>query len=60
MEQFRSTTLSQKWAALHKERQEVIDKNIKKNNPKNDERLDIISSLMTSCKKGFLLPDAKI
>lgn len=57
MNQFRSSTLAVKWSELHKQRQELIDG---KKTPKIEDKIDLISSLMSSCKTGFMLPEAKI
>jgi hypothetical protein len=57
MSQFRSSALAIKWSELHKQRQEVIDGN---KTPKTEEKIDLLSSLMSSCKAGFMLPEAKI
>jgi hypothetical protein len=57
MNNFRSVVLAQKWANLHKQRQQLAEK---KQSTKNDLEIDVISSIMTSCKKGFSLTDAKI
>lgn len=57
MSQFRSNALAIKWADLHKQRQELI---ASKQTPKVEDKIDLISSIMTSCKSGFLLPEAKI
>ena len=57
MSQFRSQVMANKWAELHKERQSIIESapSIKK-----EDKIDLISSLMSSCKAGFTLPEAKI
>jgi len=57
MSQFRSSALAVKWSELHKQRQELIDGN---QTPKTEDKIDLISSLMSSCKTGFMLPEAKI
>jgi len=57
MSQFRSSALAIKWSELHKQRQEIIEGN---KTPKAEEKIDLISSLMSSCKAGFMLPEAKI
>lgn len=57
MSQFRSSVLAVKWSELHKQRQELIE-GVK--TPKTEEKIDLISSLMSSCKTGFMLPEAKI
>lgn len=57
MNQFRSSALAVKWSELHKQRQELIDG---KKTPKIEDKIDLISSLMSSCKTGFMLPEAKI
>lgn len=57
MSQFRSVSLAQKWAALHQERKKLMEG---KMTEKVEDKIDLISSIMSSCKPGFLLPDAKI
>lgn len=57
MSQFRSVLMSQRWTKLHQERQELMSGKI---TSKIEDKIDLISSLMTSCKLGFLLSDAKI
>lgn len=57
MSQFRSSALAVKWTELHKQRQELIEG---KKNAKIEDKIDLISSLMSSCKTGFMLPEAKI
>ena len=57
MSQFRSSTLAVKWSELHKQRQELIEG---KKTSKIEDKIDLISSLMSSCKTGFMLPEAKI
>jgi len=57
MSQFRSSALAVKWTELHKQRQELIEG---KKTPKTDDKIDLISSLMSSCKTGFMLSEAKI
>ena len=57
MSQFRSSALAVKWTELHKQRQTLIEG---KKNAKVEDKIDLISSLMSSCKTGFMLPEAKI
>jgi len=57
MSQFRSSALAVKWSELHKQRQELIEG---KKTSKTEDKIDLISSLMSSCKTGFMLPEAKI
>lgn len=57
MSQFRSASLAQKWAKLHKERQSLMEG---KQTLKKQDEIDYISSFMSACKTGFLLNDAKI
>ncbi len=57
MSKFRSILLSQRWAQLHKERQDLMKE---KKTEKIENKIDLLSSLMSSCKAGFLLPDAKV
>ena len=49
--------MSQKWAELHKERKALLEG---KRTAKVDDKIDVLSSVMSSCKPGFLLSDAKI
>jgi hypothetical protein len=57
MSQFRSSVLAVKWSELHKQRQELIEGG---KTPKTEDKIDLISSLMSSCKAGFMLSEAKI
>lgn len=57
MNKFRSSALAIKWSELHKQRQELIEG---EQNSKSEDKIDLISSLMSSCKTGFMLPEAKI
>jgi hypothetical protein len=57
MDKFRSASLAQKWANLHKERQKLIES---KQTEKRQDEIDYISSFMSACKVGFLLNEAKI
>lgn len=54
---FKSTTSENRWVGLQKKKAELQSK---KMTPLIQEKIDIISSLMTSCKTGFNLPEAKI
>lgn len=57
MSQFRSASLAQKWAKLHKDRQKLMEG---KQTLKKQDEIDYLSSFMSACKTGFLLNDAKI
>jgi len=57
MDKFRSTSLAQKWAKLHKDRQKLIEG---KQTVKKEDEIDCLSSFMSACKIGFLLNEAKI
>lgn len=57
MSQFRSSTLAVKWTELHKQRQSLIEG---KKNANIEDKIDLISSLMSSCKTGFMMSEAKI
>lgn len=54
---FKSSTSEKRWISLQKEKTELQAKKI---TPAIQEKIDIIGSLMTSCKVGFNLPEAKI
>lgn len=55
--EFKNATSEKRWIELHKEKVELQSK---KPNQKIEEKLQIISSLMTGCKTGFSLNEAKI
>lgn len=55
--EFKSATSEKRWIELHKEKSELQGK---KPTPKNEEKIQIINSLMTACKIGFSLNEAKI
>ena len=57
MSQFRSSLMAQRWAELHKQRQALLDGKL---NEKIEDKIDVLTSLMSACKTGFLLPDPKI
>ena len=57
MNQFKSKILVEKWADLHKKRQELIDGVVTE---KVQNKIDYISSVMTTCKTGFTFPESKI
>lgn len=57
MSQFRSSALAVKWSELHKQRQQLLES---KQTSKIEDKIDLLSSLMSSCKTGFMLPEAKI
>jgi hypothetical protein len=54
---FKSSTSEKRWIDLQKEKTELLSKKI---TPAIQEKIDVISSLMTSCKVGFNLPEAKV
>jgi len=54
---FKSVTSERRWIELHKEKAELQSK---KPNQKIEEKIEIINSLMTGCKTGFNLNEAKI
>lgn len=58
MSQFRSNVMAQRWAELHKERQALIEGDTV--NQKITDKIDVLSSLMSACKTGFMLPEPKI
>ena len=55
--EFKSATSEKRWIELHKEKVELQSK---KPTQKNEEKIQIINSLMTGCKTGFSLNEAKI
>ncbi len=57
MSQFRSILMAQKWATLHQQRQELMNGKV---TPKVEDKIDLLISIMSSCKVGFTLTDAKI
>ena len=54
---FKSITSENRWIALQKEKAELQSKPI---TPTIQEKIDVISSIMTSCKVGFNLSEAKV
>lgn len=54
---FKSTTSENRWIVLQKEKAEMQSKPI---TPAIQEKIDVISSIMTSCKVGFNLSEAKV
>ena len=54
---FKSTLLEKKWIDLQKEKNEISSK---KPNKANLDKIDILVSMMSVCKKGFNLPESKI
>jgi len=54
---FKSATSEKRWIELHREKTELQSK---KSNQKIEEKIEIINSLMTGCKTGFNLNEAKI
>jgi hypothetical protein len=54
---FKSLTSENRWIALQKEKAELQSKPI---TPALQEKIDVISSIMTSCKVGFNLSEAKV
>jgi hypothetical protein len=54
---FKSSTSEKRWIDLQKEKAELQSKKV---TPAIQEKIDIITSLMTSCKIGFNLSEAKV
>ena len=54
---FKSLTSENRWIALQKEKAEMQSKPI---TPALQEKIDVLSSIMTSCKVGFNLSEAKV
>jgi hypothetical protein len=54
---FKSSTSEKRWIDLQKEKAELQSKKI---TPAIQEKIDIVTSLMTSCKVGFNLSEAKV
>ena len=54
---FKSSTSEKKWIDLQKEKTELQSKEL---TPAIQEKIDVVSSLMTACKVGFNLSDAKV
>ena len=54
---FKSTTSEKRWVDLKKEKEELQSKKI---TPAIQDKIDLIGSLMTSCKVGFNLQEAKV
>lgn len=54
---FKSSASEKRWVSLQKEKVELQAKKV---TPAIQEKIDIISSLMTACKVGFNLPEAKV
>lgn len=54
---FKSITSENRWIALQKEKAEMQSKPI---TPAIQEKIDVLSSIMTSCKVGFNLSEAKV
>lgn len=54
---FKSSTSEKRWIELQKEKAELQSKKI---TPAIQEKIDITTSLMTSCKIGFNLSEAKV
>ncbi len=54
---FKSSTSEKRWIDLQKEKIELQSKKI---TPDIQDKIDIIGSLMTACKVGFNLPEAKV
>lgn len=54
---FKSLASEKKWIDLQKEKAELQSQKL---TPSIQDKMDIISSLMTSCKVGFNLSDAKV
>lgn len=54
---FKSITSENRWIALQKEKAEIQTKPI---TSEIQDKIDVISSIMTSCKVGFNLSEAKV
>ncbi len=54
---FKSSATEKRWIELHKEKQELQKK---PSTAAIEEKIDVINSLMTACKTGFNLSEAKI
>lgn len=54
---FKSSTSEKRWLDLQKEKVELQTKKI---NPEIQGKIDVIGSLMTACKVGFNLSEAKV
>lgn len=54
---FKSTTTENRWIELQKEKTELQSKKI---TTEIQEKIDVIGSLMTACKVGFNLTEAKV
>lgn len=54
---FKSSKSEKRWVELQKEKTELQSKKI---TPAIQEKIEVINSLMTSCKVGFNLPEAKV
>lgn len=54
---FKSVLLEKRWIELQKEKKEISSKKATKSNL---DKIDILVSLMSVCKKGFNLPDSKV
>lgn len=54
---FKSSTSEKRWIDLQKEKTLL---QAKKQTVSTQQKIDIISSLMTSCKVGFNLPEARV
>ena len=54
---FKSTVFEKKWVDLQKEKADLQSKKI---TPAIQEKIDMIISLMTACKVGFNLTEAKV
>lgn len=54
---FKSVSSEKRWVELHKEKAILLTK---KTTASIEEKIDIINSLMTSCKTGFSLTEARV
>jgi hypothetical protein len=54
---FKNTFSEKRWLELHKQKTELLSK---KSTLTIEKKLNVISSLMTSCKVGFNLTEAKV
>lgn len=54
---FKSVNAEKRWVELQQEKNKLQSKKI---NSSIQEKMDMLSSLMTACKVGFNLPEAKV
>lgn len=54
---FKNSVSEKRWIELHKEKTEL---QLKKKTAVLDEKIELLNSLMTSCKTGFNMTEAKV